>query len=178
MDWDVVAALAELVAALGVIASLVYVAQQLRASQRTATDSNRLNRSRGVCEIFLKMASDDVMRRRWVKFNDMESHYEEMGAQFDGSIEDASANDCMNAYWFWLHWGQFSSTTDKKDLDDLKLVIHPYAYSPSMTYSWEHSVFAKSSFDNGFRCFVEATMKEYRESPGAATAAEPPNKGL
>jgi len=46
------------------------------------------------------MASDGAMRRRWVKFNNIESHYEEMAAQFDGSIGDAAANDFMNAYRF------------------------------------------------------------------------------
>lgn len=48
MNWELIATLAEVVAAIGVIASLIYVARQVRSSQETAANTNRLTRAGGV----------------------------------------------------------------------------------------------------------------------------------
>jgi len=166
LNWDVIATLAEVTAAMGVIASLVYVARQLHSSHVTAADANRLNRSRGVCEIMLSFATNDELRRSYIKLNHLEPYFEKMASEFDVSVDDAARNDFANAYWFWLHWGQYSSTTDPKDLEVLKIVIYPYVDIPGMKYSWEHSYMAKPCLDEGFIEFVETTLAAYtKEKP-------------
>ena len=161
MNWDVVATLAEVIAAAGVIASLIYVARQLHSSHTATIDSNRLNRSRGVCEYMLSMATNDELRRSFIKINHIEPYFEAMASEFDVSSDDAGRNDFANAYWFWLHWGQYSSTTDPKDLEALKLVLYPYIEQPWMNYSWNNSYMAKPCFDQDFIDFVESTLASY-----------------
>ena len=163
MNWEVVATLAEVTAAVGVIASLIYVALQLRTSHITAADANRINRSSGVCDIMLSLATNDEFRRSYIKVNRLEPYFEEMASEFDVSLDDAARSDFANTYWFWLHWGQYSSTTDAKDLEDLKIVIYPYADMPGMKYSWNKSYMAKPCLDKEFIEFVENTLATYEK---------------
>ena len=163
MNWEAIATLAEVTAALGVIASLIYVALQLRASHITAADSNRINRARGVCDIMLSLATNDEFRRSYIKVNRLESYFENMASEFDVSSDDAARSDFANTYWFWLHWGQYSSTTHPKDLEDLKIVIYPYVEMPAMKYSWDNSYMAKPSLDKSFIEFVENTLAAYEK---------------
>ena len=64
MNWELITTVAEVVAAIGVIASLIYVARQVRSSQETAADSNRLARAGGVREVMLANATNDELRKR------------------------------------------------------------------------------------------------------------------
>jgi hypothetical protein len=161
MNWDAIATSAEVIGALGVIASLIYVAKQVRSSQATAADTNRLTRSAGVREMLHSYAVNDDLRRSVIAANGLESFYEQMASKFDISVDDAARNDFSNAYWFWLHWGQYSSTTDSEDLSELKNVLVSYVMLPAMKYSWDNSFFAQPMLDKGFVEFVEAALADH-----------------
>jgi hypothetical protein len=159
MNWETIATLAEVVAAIGVIASLIYVARQVRSSQETAADTNRLARAGGVREMLLVNATNDELRNSVIKTYGLTPHYEEMARVFDVTVDDAARTDFHNGCYFWLHWGQFSSTNDPHDLEELKGVIRTYAV-PALKYSWENSPFEKPSLDPNFVEFVNAVLAE------------------
>ena len=160
MNWESIATTAEVIAALGVIASLIYVARQLRASQVTAADTNRLSRAHGVREMLMANATNDALRKSVAKAYEFEAYYEQMAAALDLSVDDAARADFHNAYYFWLHWGQYSSTTDPNDLDELKKVFRAYLI-PAFRYSWENSPYAKPVLEPGFIEFVDKILAEY-----------------
>jgi len=160
LKWEIVATIAEVTGAIGVIASLLYVAKQVKAAQSTAADTNRLTRANGVREMFQTLAGDADLGNAVVRTYGLESYYEEMAAQFGVSTEDAMRSDFHNAYYFWLHWGQFSSTTDENDLDELAHVIHSYS-TPALNYSWTNSIWAKPALDPKFVEFVDDVLANY-----------------
>ena len=162
MNWELIATLAEVVAAIGVIASLIYVARQVRSSQETAADTNRLARAGGVREIMLANATNDDLRNSVIKAYGMAPYYEEMARVLDITFDDAARADFQNNIYFWLHWGQFASTTDPQDLEELKNVLHTYSI-PGLKYSWENSPFAKPVLDAKFVKFVDAAIAEVSE---------------
>ena len=62
--------------------------------------------------------------------------------------------------WFWLHWGQYASTTTKKDLDELKNVVEIFYGNPGVQIIWNNSPFAKPALENDFVNFVEEVLKK------------------
>ena len=160
INWEAVATTAEVVGAVGVIASLLYVAKQVKAAQATSADTNRLTRANGVREMFQTLAGDIELGNAVIKTYGLEDHYKGMASHFGVSLEEAMRADFHNVYYFWLHWGQYSSTTDRKDLDELEHVLCFYS-TPSLKYSWENSLFGKRSMDPGFVKFVDDTLSNY-----------------
>jgi len=159
MNWELIEIIAEVVAAIGVIASLIYVARQVRSSQETATDTNRLARASGVREVMPANATNDELRNSVMKAYGFAPYYKEMARVLDITIDDAARTDYQNCYYFWLHWSQFASTTDPQDLQELKYIMRTYSI-PAMKYSWENSPYARRSLDQEFVKFVEAATAE------------------
>ncbi len=159
MNWELIATVAEVVAAIGVIASLIYVARQVRSSQETAADTNRLARASGVREVMLANATNDKLRNSVMKAYGTAPYYKEMARVLDVTIDDAARTDYQNCYLCWLHWGQFASTTDPQDLQELKNIMRTYLI-PALKYSWDNSPWAKPSLDPKFVTFVDAVLAE------------------
>lgn len=164
MNWEAIAAFADFLAAIGVIASLIYVAQQVRASQTTAADTNRLRRTEGVCEMMHSFAVNDDLRNSLISSNKLEPAYERMASELDITYDEAARADFVSSYWFWLHWGQYSSTTDEADLEELRNVMKTYVDLPSLAYSWENSFVAKAALAPEFVDFVDKTTSEYKKT--------------
>ena len=160
MNWELIATIAEVIGAFGVIASLIYVARQLSSSQVAAADANRLTRASGVCDAMLAVATNDELRRSVSKAYGFDEYFEAMAEELDLSVDEAARADFHSAYYFWLHWGQFTSTTDSDDLNELKRMFRFYLV-PGFNYSWKNSPFAKQGMDLRFVEFVDATLAEY-----------------
>jgi hypothetical protein len=96
MNWDAIGTIAEVVAAAGVIASLLYVAQQVRAAQSTAADTNRLTRASGVREIMLANATNNELRNSVINAYGISAYYEEMARVLDITFDDAARADFQN----------------------------------------------------------------------------------
>ena len=168
MNWEALATIAELIGAVGVIASLIYVARQVKSSQSTAADTNRLTRSGRIAEMIHTFAADDALRNSVIKSYRLEDDYKKMAAALDISFDDAARTDFVNAYWFWVHWGQYCSTTDSDDIEELKKSIGAYADMPAINYSWANSVLGKRILDSRYVKFAERTLGEHAEKQGRA----------
>ena len=91
--------------------------------------------------------------------NGVYGYYETFAADMDISVEDANRADVENIYWFWLHWGQFSSQNSPEDLEELAQTIGMFYQLPEMQNSWNNSPWAKPRLGDNFNEFVEQSVK-------------------
>lgn len=158
MDWDAVGAIGEIVGAVAVVATLAYLAVQVRFARKVAAEANRHTRATGVREALLVQTTNDSLRNSMTKTYGLQSWYEQFANAFDVSPDDASRCDVMHLYWFWLHWAQWGSTNDAQGLEELTNIVRSFYATPAIKYSWDHSPFAKPILEPGFVQFVDAVL--------------------
>ena len=157
MNWEAIGAIGEILGALAVVATLVYLATQVRYAKATATDSNRLERASGVREMVMELARNDSLRSAWIAGAGLDYYFEEFASKFSIPKEDAERLEYTNLYWFWLHWGQFASSKDSQDIKELENVIQKLYLMPPVKYSWENSPVI-DQLDPTFRSFVDRLL--------------------
>ena len=160
MNWDAVGAIGEIVGAFAVVATLAYLAIQVRYAKSTAADTNRLMRAAGVREMALALAQNDNLRRSMLKGLDLEAHFRAVGDSLNIEAIDAERWDYVCQYYFWLHWGQYSTTSTQEDIDELKRLIASFYTLPVIKYHWNNSPFGKVFFDDDFVKFVDSAIEE------------------
>ena len=161
MNWDAIGAMGESLSAILVLITLIYLATQVRYAKNTAADTNRLARAKGVCDYQLACATNDLLTKGLVASSDNRDWYEELSGAFGINLEEAVRLDSINLYWFWLHWGQHSSTNSTTDLEELGHTIGMfYSSSAAITYSWVNSPFAKPLLGKQFVEFVDSHIKK------------------
>ena len=162
MNWEAIGALGESLSAILVLITLIYLATQVRYAKNAAADANRLARARGVCDYQLACATNDLLMQSNTTANDYGSWYEELSGVLGISAEEAMRVDSVSLYWVWLHWGQYSSTNNKEDLDELGDTIGKfYSNSRAIKYSWENGPFAKPLLGKKFTEYVDRHMQKY-----------------
>lgn len=72
-------------------------------------------------------------------------------------MKEAARLDFMHQYWFWLHWGQFSSVNDPGDLQELSH-IEKFYITAAVRYSWENSPYSRPMMDPIFVKFVDEAI--------------------
>lgn len=158
MNWDAIGALAEGVGALAVVITLAYLAIQVRYAKSAAADTNRLMRASGVRDMTLAQAQNDQLRKSVVRTFKTDSFYEEFAKEFDVERIDAERTDYVAQYYFWLHWGQYSTTSTERDMMELRNIISSFYSQPAILYSWENGPFGKIMFDDDFVAFVDSLI--------------------
>ena len=169
MNWEAISAIGQLVGAGAVVATLIYLAVQVRHAKLAAADNNRLVRAQGVREYFLQATTCSEMRAANNKAWGMEAFYEQVGEQLEITADEASMLENCNAYWFWLHWGQFTSTTEKRDLAELKHMVRKFYTAPCVRVFWDTSPIIKPMMDAPFVEFVDELLREEDAQAGAST---------
>ena len=160
MNWEAIGALGETFSAILVLITFIYLATQVRYAKNAAADANRLMRAKGVCDLNLHSSSITETNLILAKAHGWDVWYQQLAEAFGMKAEDAAKADCLNNYWFWLHWGQFSSSNNKKDLDELGQAIGNFYQSPFMRFAWENSPFTKPLFGEDFIKFVDSHMQK------------------
>lgn len=159
MNWDAISAICQVLGTLAVVITLLYVAVQVRYAKQAAADQNRLSRATGVREVGLAAVSNEAFRLSMDRNWGLTEHYQQQAQQLGISPDDASRADWGNAYWFWLHWGQFSSTYEHKDRQELENVITTFYRIPGVRNFWETSPLAKPLLDPAFVEFVDRILR-------------------
>ena len=80
-------------------------------------------------------------------------------------IKQAITADSASHYYFWLHWGQFASSKNEADLEELQNVVNGYYRIPYVNYSWENGPYAKLLLEPRFVEFVDRILAEPNASP-------------
>ena len=105
------------------------------------------------------IASKDV-REALDKGMGSASLHGEFASKLQVSRDEAFIVHWLMLSWFWLHWGQYASTTTKKDLDELKNVVEIFYGNPGVQIIWNNSPFAKPALEDDFVNFVEEVLKK------------------
>jgi hypothetical protein len=163
MNWEAIGAVGETLGAFLVLITLIYLATQVRYAKNAAADANRLARAKGVCDLQLIAASNDQLNQSNIAANGWISWYQELAANRSITVEEAMRADAMSTYWFWLHWGQFTSTNNREDLLELGDTIGKFYQAPAIKYSWEKGPFSKPLLSKEFIVFVEKYMAKYSD---------------
>ena len=158
MNWEAIGAIGEILGALVVFITLAYLAVQVRYAKLAAADSNRQVRTRGVTDMQLAMIASREAMEAFVKANQNEPYYEAMARDLNLTFEQALDVDGACLFWFWLHWGQFSSLAMPEDIQELSQTVGKFYQQPALSYSWHNSPFAKALFEDKFINFVEESM--------------------
>ena len=165
MNWDAVGALGEIIGALAVIFTLIYVAAQVKHARDSLADQNRLERTRGVKDMAILVCANDELRYDQIRNWGLTDYYEALGEKEGISAERASGVDWANSYYFWMYWGQYSSSLSTEDLRELENVIGGLLRTPGMRYSWETSPMNRPLLEPKFVKFVDGILeKQKRET--------------
>ncbi|MEP1472452.1 MAG: hypothetical protein ABJK25_15895 [Halieaceae bacterium] len=155
MNWDAIGAMGELLGALVVVVTLAYLAVQVRHAKAATADQSRLYRATAAREIILETCRDDALRMLQIKSWDMEPYYESLAEKLSVTIEEASKLDWGNAYYFWMWWGQWASTTESSDMKEIEHVVAVLGGLPAMREHWETSPVSRPVLDTDFVKFVD-----------------------
>jgi len=158
MNWEAVGAIGEILGAAAVVLTLAYVAIQVRHAKDATADQNRLERARGVREMALAMVANPQTAHDQIRNWGLEEYYEKRGEAQGISAEVALSVDWANAYYFWMYWGQYSSTTHKNDLEELEHVIDGLLNLPGMRETWETSPHTRGLLEPKFVEFVDSIL--------------------
>ncbi len=154
-----IGSIGELVAAIATVITLAYLAMQVRSARDTAADTNRLNRANNVMGIATVLATHPDVLRSLSKAEGVTPYFESYAEKFDIDEGEAGAVNWMHCYTFWMHWGQYSSSTSPEDLAEIANVVSEYYRNPAVRFSWDHSPYAKPMLDRRFVEFVEDAIK-------------------
>lgn len=160
MNWEAIGALGEIVGALAVVLTLAYLAIQVRHAKAAATDTNRLERSKGVRDMMLASAADSGLRENLTKGLQLSDYYNEIASNLNMSSDEAASFDWAMLYWFWLHWGQYASTTKESDVEELRNVISGFYRNPGVRVCWEKSPWARPVLEKDFVNFVDEILAQ------------------
>jgi|SRR5210317_52279 hypothetical protein len=158
MNWEAIGAVGEIVGAIAVIFTLIYLAYQVRYAKLATLDQNRLTRSTAIREILLAGAANDDLRVGQVKNWGLSEYYDSLAKELGITSVEASRNEWGNAVYFWMYWGQWNTSHDPKDLRELEHVIEKLYSLPGVRHTWDISPVGKAFLDDEFVAFVDSIL--------------------
>ena len=158
MDWEAIGSIGEILGAVAVVMTLGYVAVQVRHAKNSTADQNRLERARGVREMGLSMIANPEAAYDQILNWGLGQYYEDLGEAEGISPKRALAVDWANAYYFWMYWGQYSSTTHEDDIVELENVISGLLNTPGMQKTWQTSPMTRPLLEPKFVEFVDSIL--------------------
>ncbi len=161
MNWDALGAIGEIVGALAVVITLVYLASQVRYARNATIDQNRLSRSSAIREILLATAGNDDLRISQMKNWGLEQYYDSLAEELGITSTEASRNEWADIVYFWMYWGQWNTTHDPKDLLELEHVITKLYSLPGVRHTWDVSPVGKVFLDDDFVEFVDGVLSKH-----------------
>jgi hypothetical protein len=132
LNWDAVGAIAEAVGAGGVIATLLYLAIQIRANTRSVRASTHQEAENGARQVTLVLAQDPELSRIWSRgLLDFDSLPGEEKIRF-GSVATLILREFDNAEY------QFAQETlDQASLDQSRRQLQVITALPGFALWWE-----------------------------------------
>ncbi len=155
MNWEAVSAWGDIVGAFVVVVTLVYLAIQVRDAKKATADQSRIYRANAIQEMILQSCTNDQLRAAQITSWGMDSYYQEMASALGVSFEEATRIDFASAYYFWMWWGQYASTTEERDNSELAYVIQSLGSTPGMLAHWRDSPVTRPLIDRNFVAFVD-----------------------
>ncbi len=162
INWNAISAIGQVISGVAVAMTLIYLTAQVRYAKIAASDANRLARSNGVVNFFLTAAHNPEFRRVGLNIGTHRKFIEEVARRLEITIDEATQINCSAHYWFWLHWGQWSTTTEARDRAELKNMVQKFYTKPHIRIIWEAN---RSRLDASFTKFVDDAIAEVDADP-------------
>ncbi|MCX2983131.1 hypothetical protein EYC98_19895 [Halieaceae bacterium IMCC14734] len=163
MSWETAGSIGEVIGAIVLIVTIVYMALQTRHAKQATIDQNILARAKSVQDQMLVIAENEELRMALIRNYGVVDFYEQLALEQGVTIEEASQVDWANAYWFWVHWGQWASTHSAKELRELENIIGAFYGVGGMRNTWNSSPWGKPILDPEFVSFVENVLSKHVE---------------
>ena len=151
MNWDAVAGIAEAVGAAGVIASLLYLASQVRAGTRASAVEAKLQSTRLLAELMDMLIQEPELNDLYLRGRaDLES--------LSGPEYFRFTNMALKAFWFFsaMHYQFRMGTLSESDWHEVKTPLHYWLRGSGVRAWWVK--LGSGSFGREFRDFVEAEI--------------------
>jgi hypothetical protein len=158
MNWQVASAVAEVVGALVVIVTLVYLAVQVRDAKRATADQSRIYRATAVREMIIASCTDDDLRMAQIQSWGLEAYYRDLADRSGQTIHEVTRLEFASAYYFWMWWGQYASTTEARDRQELEHIVSNLGGTPGMLQHWKESPLSRPLLDRNFVAFVDGVL--------------------
>jgi hypothetical protein len=155
-DWG---AVGEIVSAMAVVVTLVYLASQIRYARLSASDASRAGRADGVRDMLLSHLANPDARRAWNKADpDAQSRMVELAERLGMTPDEADLVWNTGCAWTYIHWAQFRSIKTPHDEAELRNLIAKFYSSPPMVVLWEHDPKIKALLDPEFVSWVDSVL--------------------
>ena len=162
MNWEVVSAVAEAVGAAGVIASLIYLAIQVRASTRASEVESKLASSRMYTDFIAMLVKSPELNDLFLKGRkDIELLDHDEYLRF--------SNLAMIAFSFFsaAYFQYNKRTLSDADWYELRAIVRYWLIGQGSRDWW--GKIGHMSFDKPFRDFIESEMAGLDEAEDAVT---------
>ena len=107
------------------------------------------------------IAGNDDLRQSFDAYTGMAGTHAAAAREFGVSDEEASRAHYAIVYFFWLHWGQYSSSMDEADREELAHLIGTWYGTPPIKHQWLNSPIAKPIIDERFVKFVDGILDQH-----------------
>lgn len=153
MNWEATGAIAELAGAIGVIASLVYLAGQVRASTRAASVAAKLDSTDLLNKFIDVLINDPQLNDIYMRgINDLDSLSREEYFRF--------SNMALKAFWFFSagYYQYRRKTIDDDEYHETLVVLRYWLRGAGCRSWWER--LGRSSMSPSFASYVDAQMQD------------------
>jgi hypothetical protein len=151
--------LGELIAALATVATLVYLATQIRYARLAASDASRQARAESVREMQLVSLNNREFREAWNKADPgAAARMKTLSDRLGVSVGEAELIWHGCCAWTFIHWSQFRSMKTADDQTELENLVREFYSIPPMVVVWKHDPPIKALLDPGFVAWVDKTI--------------------
>jgi hypothetical protein len=163
-DWG---AVGEILGAIGIVVTLVYLAQQIRYARLASMDATRQNRVSAIREIQYQLVSDPKAGAVWAKLTaaSMGPANDALAKAYDLTDEEARIAFQIAANWMWTHWAQYHSLKSRADEEELERLVQSF-YTAAPMDLMITLPFVRAHFDPGFWSWLDATLAKAPSQPG------------
>ena len=155
MNWDAIGAVAEAIAAIGVIASLIYLAFQIRASSRASAIESRIQTIRLLSDVMDGVVLNEVINDVYQRgLSNHESLSKDEYLRF--------SNICLKTFWYLsaAHYQFRMGVLDNGGWQECVITARFWVRSPGVQYWWKS--FGRVSFGEDFQDFIDDEISRQR----------------
>ncbi len=140
MNIQDLGALGEIVGAIAIVATLAYLAVQIRYAKIAVTDQSRQNRAAALREINGRLVDNSELRQVFDKVASPEwqSMLNDLASAWKVSLDEASLIYWSQNDYIWTHWAQYYSQKTKDDERELENIVSNWYSAPPMKTIIEH----------------------------------------
>lgn len=165
MNWDAIGAVAEAVGAVGVIASLLYLAVQVRASTRASAVESKFRSAEMQNDFVNSLIETPELNDLWLRgLGNLDSLSESDYYRF--------SNMSLKAFWLFsaCHFQYRTGALSEGEWYESRAVLHYWLRSPGCQAWW--AKLGRTSFGPAFREYVDLEIAALRAAQQAVKPDE------